>query len=152
MRLHWTLLALAVTGAAACVLPADRLVAEEICKRDDFEGVVAGAAKALRDLNQRNKPAFQARLRELRDKRGWSPDDLMTQGAAYVQDAQITEFDDRSNGVLESIQRIGAEGQASQTPSCKALGEMRGLMTSLVAIQNEKWAYMFGKIEKELAR
>jgi hypothetical protein len=141
------ILAAAIPGGVAA-----RAFAQDGCRRDDFEVVVADAAKALRDLNQRNKPTFQARLRDLRDRRGWSPDEFIAQGAAYVQDARIAEYDERSNAVLESIQRIGSEGVNSQSPSCKALGEIRGLMQTLIAVQTEKWTYMFGKIEAELAR
>jgi hypothetical protein len=141
-----------VLALLAAVLDLAGAAAQVACKRDDFEAVVAEAARALRDLNQKNKPAFQARLRELRDLRGWTPDEFIRQGAIYVQDARIAEFDERSNAVLESIQRIGTEGASSQSPSCQTLEELRGLMRTLVAVQTEKWTYMFRKIEQELKR
>ena len=143
--------ALALTVPLAFAAPA-RSPAQIACERAEFEAVVADAAKALKELNQKNRPAFQGRLRELKDKRGWSHDQFLKDGAAFVQDSVISEYDERSTATLERIERIGAEGAASPTPSCKALGDVRGLMQDLVRVQTEKWGYMFGKIERELAR
>lgn len=135
--------------AVALIGPA---AAQPACERAEFEAAVAEAAKALRDLNQRNKPAFQGRLRELKEKRGWSHDQFLRDAAAFVQDAEIADYDNRSNVALESIQRIGAAGASGADASCKALGEVRSLMKTLVEVQTEKWTYMFKKLTEELAR
>ena len=37
-------------------------------------------------------------------------------------------------------------------PKCAVLGEVKGAMKSLVAVQTDKWTYMFGKIELELKK
>ena len=60
------LLALAV----AVALPAPAHAAA--CDRAEFEAVVQEAASVLTSLNQKNKPAMQDKLRQLRDKRGWT--------------------------------------------------------------------------------
>lgn len=122
------------------------------CEKSDFETVVSEAANALRDLNQKNKPTYQARLKELKDKRGWSHDQFLKEAAPLVQDAKITEFDERSAAFLEKIQTVGAEGSNVAKPQCDALTEVRGMMMSLVAAQTAKWSYMFSKIEQELKR
>ncbi len=122
------------------------------CEKSDFEAVVAEAANALRDLNQRHKPSYQARLKELKDKRGWSHDQFLKEAAPLVQDTRIAEFDERSAAFLEKIQTVGAEGGNAAKPQCEALTEVRGMMRSLVEAQTAKWGYMFGKIEQELKR
>lgn len=122
------------------------------CEKADFEAVVADAAIALRELNQKNKPSFQARLKDLKDRRGWSHDQFLKEAAPFVQDNQITDYDERSAAFLEKIESMGAEGANAAVPKCAVLGEVKGAMKSLVAVQTDKWTYMFGKIELELKK
>ena len=58
------LVALFALMAVGCLAGAPRARAQD-CARGDFEAVVSEAASKLRDLNARNKPTFQAKLREL---------------------------------------------------------------------------------------
>lgn len=121
------------------------------CVRGDFEAVVDAAGGALRDLNVTNRPAFQAKLRELKDKRGWSHDEFLAQAAPFVQDEKIAVFDQTSQMLLGEIAVMGQEGSEARQPDCALLDTLRERMDKLVAAQKEKWAYMFGKIEKALA-
>ena len=141
---------LALLCAAFCRLAAPGLALA--CEKADFEAVVTEAATALRDLNQKNKPPFQARLKDLKERRGWSHDQFLKEAAPLVQDARIAEFDERSATFLEKIETMGAEGAGTAKPQCAALGEVRGVMQALVEVQKDKWSYMFGKIELELKR
>ena len=122
------------------------------CEKADFEAVVSEAANALRDLNLKNKPPFQARLKDLKEKRGWSYDQFLKEAAPLVQDARIAEFDERSAAFLEKIQNMGTEGAGANPPPCAALKDVRGVMQALVDVQKDKWSYMFGKVEGELKR
>ncbi|MEZ5853482.1 MAG: hypothetical protein R3D67_01580 [Hyphomicrobiaceae bacterium] len=127
-------------------------VAAQTCSRADFEAVVGEAAAALRSLNQTNKPNFQAQLRRLKEKRGWSHDQFLEAAAPIVQDDKIAEYDGRSSSFLARIEQLGAEGAQAATPDCKRLTEVHASMQELVKVQKEKWAYMFKKVEAELAR
>ena len=54
-----------------------------------------------------------------------------------------------------SSARIISGGQsqsASAKPDCALLLELRAAMKALVDTQRTKWAYMFDKLDKELAR
>ena len=126
--------------------------AQATCSRSDFEAVVGDAAKALRELNRTNKPNFQALLRKLKEKRGWTHDQFLAQAAPIVQDAAIAGYDDRSAGFLAKIEQLGAEGSSAVTPDCARLSEVRASMQALVTVQKEKWGYMFGKVDAELKR
>jgi hypothetical protein len=55
------------------------------CTKAEFEGVVDEAAAALRDLNNKNRPDFQEKLRTLKDKRGWSNDQFLKEAAPFVK-------------------------------------------------------------------
>lgn len=122
------------------------------CTKGDFETVVDEAAAALRDLNHKNKPAFQDKLRQLKDKRGWTTDQFLKEAAPFVRDDQISVFDLKSDELLTSISTMGQEGSTAKAPDCALLAELRARMKVLVETQTEKWTYMFDKLGKELTK
>jgi len=138
-----------LAAGAPWALPAESQPAS--CQRTDFEAVVGDAASALRDLTQTNTPVFQNKLRQLKDKRGWSHSQFLIEAAPLVQDDQITEYDQESGDLLNRINTMGQEG-SEKAPDCTLLAELRGHMQALVDAQKAKWAYMFDKIDTELAR
>lgn len=132
-------------AAPAATLPAS-------CTKEDFETVVDEAAASLRDLNSKNKPTFQDKLRQLKEKRAWSEDVFLREAAPFVKDAEIDKLDARTTDLLGRITAMGDEGSAAATPDCTMFQTLRGLMSLLVETQNNKWTYMFWKIDTELAK
>jgi hypothetical protein len=132
-------------GAAAPVRAGD-------CVKADFETVVDEAAGALRDLTAANKPKFQDKLRQLKDKRGWAHEQFMREAAPFVQDDKITAFDQQSNDLLAKIASGGEAGAAATKPDCTNLESLRASMRTLVETQTAKWAYMAAKIDAELGK
>jgi hypothetical protein len=139
------LVALAVAGAQP-------MHAQAQCSKADFEAVVDEAAGALSGLARENTPPFQAKLRQLKAKRGWSDDQFLKEAEPLVRDEKIAGFDQQSEEFLTRITSGGQAGAAGPTPDCKLLAELRTVMGSLVATQKAKWAYMFEKIEAELRK
>ncbi|HEX2840276.1 hypothetical protein [Hyphomicrobium sp.] len=122
------------------------------CARSEFESAVDHAAEALRDLNNRNRPEFQAKLRKLKEKRAWNDDQFLKEAAPYVKDDQIAIYDAKTNDLLASISSMGQEGANAKDPNCTVLAELRGLMQVLIDTQGTKWTYMFKKLDDELAK
>lgn len=120
--------------------------------KSDFETVVDQSAEALRGLNALKKPVFQDKLRQLKDKRGWTQDQFLKEAAPFVKDNEIDVFDQRSNDFLVKISTMGEEGSAAKSPDCTMLMQLRVFMNLLVDTQNAKWTYMFGKLDGELAK
>ncbi|MCB1505073.1 MAG: hypothetical protein KDJ47_08865 [Hyphomicrobiaceae bacterium] len=120
------------------------------CERADFEAVVDQAGAALRDLNQKNRPAFQEKLRELKEKRGWTHDQFLKEAVPYVKDDQIEVYDRTTNELLDEISSQGQEGAEAKTPDCALLADLRSRMDKLVTTQTTKWTYMFEKLQKDL--
>lgn len=146
---HWrTLWLLVLLALAATTCPARA----ETCTRTDFESAVDDASAALRDLNSQNRPRFQQRLRELKDKRGWTLDQFQKEALPFVSDERITALDEKSKAQLVKIEELGAEGGQARTPDCNLLVELRTHMKVLVETQQDKWAYMFEKLETELKK
>lgn len=141
-----------VLAAVLVVSQAQPVAADTVaCARGDFEDVVDQAAGALRDLNAKNKPAFQAKLRALKEKRGWAHDTFLVKAAPFVRDEQINVFDQTSQTLLMEIAELGQEGSEAAKPDCELLKGLRGRMEKLVVAQKEKWTYMFAKLETALA-
>jgi hypothetical protein len=126
--------------------------APPVCAKSDFEAVVDEAAAALRDLNAKNKPEFQEKLRMLKDKRGWSHDQFLKEAAPFVRDDKIAVFDQESEQLLSDISSQGQEGAEAKTPDCALMVELRARMRSLVETQTAKWTYMFQKLDAALAQ
>lgn len=124
----------------------------QVCAKADFEAVVDEAAGSLRDLNMQNKPAFQEKLRQLKDKRGWSHDEFLKEAAPFVRDDKIAVFDQQSEQLLNDISTLGQEGADAATPDCGLLAELRTRMKTLVEAQTAKWTYMFEKLDAALAQ
>lgn len=122
------------------------------CSKADFEAVVDEAAASLRELTRQNTPQFQARLRHLKDKRGWSNDQFMKEAEPFVRDDAIAGFDQKSEEFLGRIMSGGQSQSTSAKPDCALLLELRANMKALVDTQRTKWAYMFDKLDKELAK
>ena len=132
------------------ILAAAPARAQPTCTRADFEAVVDTAAAALRDLNQKHKPAFQEKLRSLKEKRGWSHDQFLKEAAPLVRDVAIAGYERTTEELLDTISNLGQEGSAAKTPDCGMLVQLQEHMKRLVATQTAKWDYMFGKVETEL--
>ena len=62
---------------AAPLWPLSTLAEQPACSKTEFEVVVEDAAAGLRELNAKNKPAFQDKLRQLKTKRAWTQDQFL---------------------------------------------------------------------------
>ncbi len=144
--------AIAMSVASAPWLTSPAAGQEPGCSREAFESVVGQSAAALRELTGKNRPLFQARLRALKDKRGWAHDQFLKEAAPIVQDERTAAYDKTSSELLAEIERMGAEGSAAPTPDCAALARLRDRMEALVEAQRQKWAYIIEKVERELSR
>ena len=148
MRRHLSGL-IALLVALAAPLPG---LAQAACTRADFEAVVDEAAAALTTLNHENTPKFQARLRQLKDKRGWSHEQFLGEAAPFVRDDAIAGFDQKSEDFLARITQAGQSQATAASLNCGLLVELRGSLANLVTTQKAKWTYMFEKINAELAK
>lgn len=157
MQFYMTVLAAACALLLACAPVAVRAQdAAQSCTKAQFEAVVDEAAEALRNLNQEKKPEFEDRLRQLKEKRGWSHEEFLKAAAPFVKDDAIDVFDTKSNELLEKLSSAGDSATATKSPAkspnCATLLELREQMKVLVETQNAKWAYMFGKLDAELQK
>ncbi len=135
------------TGASIAAVQA-----QSQCQREDFMNVVDEAASVLRELNTKNKPAFQAKLGLLKEKRGWDHSTFLEKAAPFVQDEQIAAFEQASRSLLARISQMGEAGDAAVTPDCSVLAKLRAAMQEMVRLQTEKWRYMVERLDAEIAK
>jgi hypothetical protein len=121
------------------------------CAKSDFEAVVNETGAALRALNQQNAPLFQAKLRQLKDRRNWGNDQFLKEAEPFVRDETIAGYDKTSEELVGRITGGGGQVEAA-APDCALLGGLRADLKLLVETQQAKWTHMFAKIDKELAK
>ena len=126
--------------------------ATQTCGKEDFESVVEVASASLRDLNNQNRPVFQEKLRELKDKRHWTHDEFIVNARPFVKDDKTSVYDKTASELLSAIASMGQEGAAAAAPDCALLLGLRERMQMLVDTQAAKWSYMFEKLDAELAK
>ena len=143
-------LTVSVMALAGAVMLA--AAAQAQCKRQSFLTVVDEAAAKLRSLNQENKPAFQSRLRALKERRGWDHATFLKKAKPFVRDEQISAYDTQSQRLLVKISQLGDAGGAASEPDCAMLSTLREAMAQMVDIQTKKWAYMFARVDAALKR
>jgi hypothetical protein len=143
---------LATVVVVACSSGFQAVAGEASCKKEDFESVVETAAASLRDLNSKNRPEFQEKLRALKDKRKWNHDEFVANAAPFVRDDKTEVYDKTTNDLLSDISSMGQQGSGLEAPDCAMLLELRARMKMLVDTQVAKWSYMFGKLNVELAK
>ena len=144
---RWALIALLLGAATA---GKEGVAQTPGCAKSDFESVVNEAGSALRELNRQNTPVFQAKLRQLKDKRRWSNDEFLKQAEPFVRDERIVGYDQKSEELLVRITGGGQTATAAKQADCALLAELRVSLKVLVETQKEKWTYMMAKLEKEL--
>src|SRR5262245_36964038 len=140
-------LLLALLGAARVALPQ-----APACAKSDFETVVKDAGAVLHGLNQQNAPLFQAKLRQLKDKRSWTNDQFLKGAEPFVRDETIAGYDKTSEELVARITGSSGQAETAATPDCALLNGLRADLKRLVETQQAKWTHMFAKIDKELAK
>jgi hypothetical protein len=148
---------IALAGAVSIVaaMSCGAAFAEEpalTCTREEFQSVVEETSEHLRELNSRNRPEFQTRLRQLKAKYKWTHDQFMEHAKPFVRDDKTKVFDRSTEELLSAIASMGNEGASAAKPDCAMLLELRARMNVLVETQNAKWSYLFQKINAELTK
>jgi hypothetical protein len=148
-------IALAGAVSIAAAMSCGVAFAEEpalACTREEFQSVVEETSAHLREVNSKNRPEFQTKLRQLKAKYKWTHDEFMKHAKPFVRDDKTKVFDRSTEELLSAIASMGNEGASAAKPDCAMLLELRARMNVLVETQNAKWSYLFQKINAELAK
>lgn len=136
--------------ALALVAPATAHAADRSCSRADIADAVDRTGAALRRINSETFPALQAKMRQLKDLKGWSDSDYQEQAAMLLQDTRTEQLDVQANELLARIDVIGSE-KVDGPVACQRLDELEAVMTELSVVMRTKASYAAGRLDAMIA-
>ena len=140
-----TVVALMVLAQLAAGQPS----AARSCAREDFAASVDRAGAALRQLNADNAPRLRAKLRELKDSRGWPDAGFEEKAYAMLQDERMAGLDMQANDLLAKLDALGTVDPSTE-PDCAKLQELTATGIELQATVKAKAAYTLAKLDQML--
>src|SRR5262245_9116092 len=119
------------------------------CAREDFAQAVDRAGAALRQLNADNAPRLRAKLRELKEMRGWPDGGFEEKAYEILQDERMAALDMQANDLLAKLDTLGTVDPGAE-PDCAKLEELRAVGIELQATVKAKTAYTLAKLDQML--
>src|SRR5215813_7542687 len=119
------------------------------CAREDFAQAVDRAGAALRQLNADNAPRLRAKLRELKEIRGWPDAGFEEKAYEILQDERMATLDMQANDLLAKLDTLGTVDPSAE-PDCAKLEELRAAGIELQATVKAKAAYTLAKLDQML--
>jgi hypothetical protein len=138
-----------VAGLVVCGAPSG-WAADRSCTRGDIADAIDRTGETLRKINADTFPALQAKMRQLKDIKGWSEADYQEQAAMLLQDARTEQLDVQSNDFLARIDSIGVE-RVEGAVACQRLDELEAITTELSVVMRTKASYATGRLEAMIA-
>jgi hypothetical protein len=120
------------------------------CSKDDFDKAVDRAGAALRQLNAESTPRLQAKMRQLKDAKGWPDAGFEERGYAALQDERIAALDAQANDLLAKLDTLGTV-EAGTEPDCAKLQELTATSLELQATVKTKTSYTLAKLDQMIA-
>ena len=119
------------------------------CAREDFALAVDRAGAALRQLNADNTPRLRAKLRELKEARGWPDAGFEEKAYEILQDERMAALDLQANDLLAKLDALGTVDPSAE-PDCAKLQELTATSIELQATVKAKAAYTLAKLDQML--
>ncbi len=120
------------------------------CTADDFAAAVDVSGAALRSFNAKALPELRAKLRALKEKRGWSEDTYEQKALDSVRDQKISEYDRTAEDLITKIDTLGRPLDG-QPLDCTKLSELNAAGLELLAVMKAKSSYTLAKLDAEMA-
>jgi hypothetical protein len=120
------------------------------CTREDFALAVDRAGAVLRKLNAESLPQMRAKMRQLKEARGWPDAGFEEQAYAALQDERMAALDAQANDLLAKIDQLGTIVPTGE-PDCAKLEELTAAGLELQATVKAKAAYTLAKLDQMLA-
>ena len=109
-------LSLLAAVLVACAAPG---AVDAICTPEDFAAAVDRSGSALRAFNEEALPKLQEKLKQLKERRGWSDAEYEEKGLGNLRDARSSQFDTDAEELIVKIDTLGrppAQSLPSSTP------------------------------------
>jgi hypothetical protein len=116
------------------------------CTAEQFAAAVDKSGAQLRAFNGEALPKLQAKLKQLKDKKGWDEEKAL--GA--VRDDRTGKFDEQAEDLIVKIDQLGRPPEKGE-PDCAKLAELEAAGLELLAVMKAKSTYTLAKLDGELA-
>ena len=103
-------------------LSARRVRRATSCAREDFALAVDRAGAALRQLNADNAPRLRAKMRELKEARGWPDAGFEEKAYEILQDERMAALDMQANDLLAKLDTLGTVDPSARARLRQAAG------------------------------
>ncbi len=133
------LLAAAVSALALQPAHAD-------CKPEDFAAAVDKSGAQLRAFNAEALPKLQDKLKQLKDKKGWSDADYEDKAMASVRDERTAKLDADAEDLIIKIDQLGRPPEKGPI-DCAKLTELEAAGLELLAVMKAKSTYTLSKLD-----
>jgi len=120
------------------------------CNKEDFAKAVDLAGSSLRKVGAESMPRIQAKMRQLKDKRGWPDQGFEERAFSALQDERIAQFDAQANDLLSRLDTLGSFTPQTDA-DCARLDELNATSLELLATVKAKAAYSISKLDQMLA-
>jgi hypothetical protein len=119
------------------------------CAKEDFARAVDQAGVALRKLNAENTPRLQAKMRQLKEARGWPDASYEEKAYQALQDERTLNLDAQANELLAKLDALGSV-EPSSDADCVKLQELTATGLELQATIKAKTSYTLAKLDQML--
>ena len=116
------------------------------CNAEQFAAAVDKSGAQLRAFNGEALPKLQAKLKQIKDKKGWDEEKAL--GA--VRDDRTGKFDEQAEDLIVKIDQLGRPPEKGE-PDCAKLAELEAAGLELLAVMKAKSTYTLAKLDGELA-
>jgi hypothetical protein len=120
------------------------------CTADDFAAAVDSSGAALRAFNAEALPILKNRLRQLKDKKGWTDAGYEEKALQSVRDKRTAEYDTKAEDLIVKIDLLGRP-PSEQVPDCSKLAELNAAGLELLAVMKAKSAHTLAKLDAAIA-
>lgn len=116
------------------------------CTAEDFAAAVDKSGAQLRAFNAEALPKLQAKLKQLKQKKGWDEEKSLDS----VRDDRTTKLDAEAEDLIVKIDMLGRPPEKG-SPDCSKLTELEAAGIELLAVMKAKSTYTLGKLDAQIA-
>jgi len=122
----------------------------QACTAEDFAAAVDKSGAALRAFNAQALPKLQAKLKQLKDKKGWDDADYEEKALDTARDARTAKLDADAEDLILKIDMLGRP-PTDAPPDCTKLAELEAAGIELLAVMKAKSTYTLAKLDAAMA-
>jgi hypothetical protein len=141
---------LAILSVVTLAQLADGRALAASCSKEDFAQAVDRAGADLRRINSDNAPRLRAKMRQLKEARGWPDAGFEEKAYEALQDERMAALDAQANDLLAKLDALGTVDPSGE-PDCAKLQELTAASLELQATVKAKATYTLAKLDQMMA-